>query len=159
MQFPANCAKTGTHRKAAYTEENKEQRHLFRKLGALARSSPPVAVSADSVCFHRAGFHEAPVLRGPVAQESRSAHCLIHAENPRALVALALSASGHPHPAAARAKAVPAAAEVDQQWVTGDQVVQEEEVVGVVAAEEVVVEGVDTRRQSHSTGTHSSNSR
>ena len=140
MQFPANCAKTGTHRKAAYTEENKEQRHLFRKLGALARSSPPVAVSADSVCFHRAGFHEAPVLRGPVAQESRSAHCLIHAENPRAPVALALWVSGHSRPAVERAKAVPAAGAVDQQWVAVEKAAPEEE-------EENIIINIDSRPQ------------
>lgn len=115
----------------------------------------------------RAGLLEVAALRGPVTQAPRLACCLIHAENHRVPVALALPVSGHSHSAVAQAKAVPAAAETDYLWVTEDKVVldvEDEEVVLVVAeeavlAEEVVAAGVDTRLQSGSTGTHSNNSR
>ena len=66
----------------------------------------------------------------------------------------------------ARAKAEPAAAEADYQWVTEDEadrvVRDEEELMAAEAVLEevvVVVAEADTRLQSRSTGTHSSNSR
>lgn len=133
---------------------------MFRKKGALARSYSPIAVSADFVYCHRAGLLEVAALRGPVTLESRPARCLIHAENHRAPVALALSVSGHSHPAAAQAKAVPAAVEADQQWVAEDKVDKAvPEVEEEVAEVEAGVAAEDNRLQFHSTGTHSSNSR
>lgn len=110
-------------------------------------------VNASPVYCHQAGSPDLPALRGPVAQGSRSAHCLIHAENPRGPLGLALPVSGHSHSAAAQAKAVPAAAAADQLWVEVDQAGK------AVPEEVVVVVVVDTRLQSHNTGAHSSNSR